>query len=121
MKIKVTRHVGGMGATDNIDHINIVKETDDVIILHIELKTKHAKICDGGGDVGDGGGDDGVHWFWIGGDQIEVTLPTGFYHSFYDSCRYTGWICIFKHELIENMPMVWQRPEQKTELDDTET
>ena len=113
MNIKVVHHID-IGGCDNLEFIGVTHQSDDVILLHIDLRTKRAELSDGGGD-------NGIHSFWVGGDEIRVPVPFDDYVTFHQTSRYTIFIGIFRRSLVENMPIVWKNPEQPVELDDIGT
>lgn len=89
-----------VGATGNISAISLVYRSLDVIILHVDLHAKHAKVSAFNGET-----DPDVSAFWIGGDEVQVTLPAGFerYRCFAESNRYSIFVTYFRFDLLEQM------------------
>ena len=109
MQINVKQHPEH-GDVDNIQWIGLVQQTDDVIFLLIDLKTKFAYI-----DMESDTDDEGFNGsFWIGGDEVQLKLPEGFesYHIASKTNRYTCFVFIFRHELLDNkQKTLWESPE----------
>ena len=85
-------------APDNVNHIesiHLVHQTDDVIILLVNLKTKYKEVsCWGPGDS-----------MWFGMDEVKFTLPPGFEHChmFASTSRYTTFVGIFRAKLLDSL------------------
>lgn len=123
MKVEVTQHPT-TGKPDNIEWVGVVYQNEEVIILHIDLKSKGAWLSHGGGD-------DGVTWLWVGGDQIAITLPEDFQKDVcwsWQESKYSIFITIIKRRNVKRLCedgiadlILWDRTEQQIELDDIET
>ena len=98
INVKHHEHLGKR--TNHIESINLVHHTDDVILLEINLRTKRKEISAYGGAT-----DSGCQSFWIGFNEVQLTLPEGFKDNiiFAEASRYTIFVCIYRRELIEKM------------------
>lgn len=99
MKIRVKQHKE-LGDTGFIDHVGLVYQNDDVIILNIDLnrKGKYKEVSAYGGAT-----DEDYQSIWIGFDEIQMSLPERFSHNqiFASTSRYTLSVCIYRFELLE--------------------
>lgn len=96
MKIEVKYH----DERRHIEDICLLYRNEDVILLHINMRTKNRTI-----DAFGGATDEEVQSIWIGMNEIQMTLPPDFHdnHIFAEGSRYTIYVAIFKHRLLEEM------------------
>jgi hypothetical protein len=84
----------------HIEDICLLCRDENVIVLHVNMRTKNKPVSAYGGAT-----DEGVQSIWIGFNEIQLSLP----EDFKDNCvasecsRYTIYITIFKHKLLEDM------------------
>lgn len=111
MKINVKQHPE-VGKVGHIEDIGLVHQTNDVIVLYVNLRTKNKTVSAYGG-----ASDSGVQSVWIGGDEIQMELPGEFERNliFSESARYAIHICIYRFQLVEEMCSagvhLWEAPE----------
>ena len=100
--IKIVQHkLSDTPNNGHVEAITLLHYGGNTIILLIDLHTKYKKV----GSTGGGEDEDGWHSFWIGDDEIKLRLPEGFERCtmFADTARYTSHLCIYSHDLLEEM------------------
>jgi hypothetical protein len=100
VRVTVKQHNFSFTKSGHVNTVQLLYQGEDVILLEVDLKTKNKTI-----DAYGGATDENCQSIWIGGDEIQITLPDGFGHTtiFAETSRYTIHVCIFKYELAEKM------------------
>jgi hypothetical protein len=98
IKVNVKQH--SFAKTGHVNAVQLLYHGDDVILLEIDLHTKYKTVSEYGGAT-----DSNCQSIWIGGDEVQITLPEEFGHNivFTETSRYTIHVCIYKYELAEKM------------------
>ncbi len=99
IKATVKQHCA-LGNAGHVEAVNLLYHGEDVILLHVSLRTKSKGV-----DAYGGATDEDVQSIWVGFDEIQLTLPEDFRHSITVSevSRYELFIAIFKYKLLEDM------------------
>lgn len=94
--VRVVSH--GTYDVGHIESVNLMFRTDNVILLWIDMKTKQRDVrgCSAG---------EGNLSFWIGQDEVLVTLPKDFGRAmlFAQTDRYSVYVCIYRFAILEKM------------------
>jgi hypothetical protein len=114
MKIAVKQH--DPNEPLHIKDVCLIHQSADVILLHVNLKTKYKQVSAFGGGIYEG-----VQSIWFGMTEMQMTLPESFVHPivFAETSRYTTFVCIFRYDLLEHMcqednedSLLWEAPRQ---------
>lgn len=92
----------------HIEDVSVLFHTDDVVILHVNLRTKYKEA-----DAFGGATDPGVQSVWFDNDEIQIKGLPEKNITVSSTSRYEAFITIFRQLLVDEMcdnegSILWQ-------------
>ena len=111
MRIKIVKHPECGASTAHIESVSVVKETPEIVLIDINLRTKNKSV-----DAYGGSSDPDAFSVWVGYEEVQFSglpdPPAGkFWHGFAETSRYTAMLCLYCCEISERSKCVWNKVE----------